>query len=714
MADIQIIADGVSGDASRSSLRGGMVWINLTVGYFFYFDNDNPDDFNYVKTSDSGQTWATPVVIKSTDPAGFMLSYDTWYDKYTNGDTGNLIHIAYAVNNPDGIQYKSLNVTTDVLSTESPIKALGTAAASSPFSISITKTRGGNLYAAWNLIPNASGDKGFARSIDGGSTWADRADIFAGELEEDQVLLFPGNELDNQDVWAAYWDISAQELSLKVYDDSADSWAETLISGGFIGSSNTPQMAGAIRHSDNHLILVAHEQFFAVQDMKSWDINGAASITPKTDVFTATADRAAACMTFDQNTDDIYVAYYEGPGPFSSIQLMYKISTDGGTTWAAQVQYSTTGRQYRGLWSTVSVATTGQDGRWQPAMFASTSPDEAYTNFGNSIALSGGIPPSPNPPAEIRAIAPGGQAGDIIYITPDNREYQLITPHTPGRHVLSFQGLGTPPIEYVTQRGPFQDGETVKDFFLRPRTVQILERQNFCDRDAWWNGRSDILNEIRPNRQTTPDGTTPGTLRFFRTDGTARDLRVFISTGPVFEPRVSNQWDEWSFQELLRFIAHDPILFSTTQTVSAFVIALDADLVFPITFPISFGAGLVDDTLNITYDGTWETFPIITIVGPIKTPRIDNNTTGEKLEFTIDIAVGQTVTIDLTEGVKTVVDQAGNNLIGGLTTNSDLGSFHIAPDPEATNGLNVIRLRGSEPTGATSVSLSFFVRFYGM
>ncbi len=716
MPDIQIIADGVPTESTRVSMRGGMIWTSLTTGYFFYVDNDNPDDFNYVKTTDSGQTWGVPVLIKSSDPAGFILSYDLWFDRYTNGDTGNLIHITYAVNNPDGIFYKSLDTSTDVLSGEIVVFAQGTAAGSSPFSASITKARGGNLYVGWNLLPVFGSAQGFARSTNGGSSWVVRADLFAGENEDDQFLLYPGNESDNQDIWCMYWDVSANEISLKTYDDSADSWSEATDAtmAGMVDTIASSQMAGAIDFSDDSIIFVAHEDLLVAEDFKAWRINGAGSIVALADVFTAGVDKLSACITIDQNTGNFRVAYADGPTPFTSMQVMYKLSTDGGASWDAAVQYSTTARTYRGISNNLSTATLGQEGRWQPSMFDQISPDEAFTNFGNSIELSGGIPPTPNPPAPIISQPIGGQAGTIIYITPDGREYQLITPHDPGRHVLSFQGLGTPPIEYVTQRGPFQDGETVRDFFLRPRTVQILERQNFCDRDAWWNGRSDILNELRPNRQTTPDGTTPGRLRFFRTDGTARDLRVFIATGPVFEPRVSNQWDEWSFQELLRFIAHDPILFSTTQTVSAFVIVLDSNLVFPITFPITFGSGEVDVTLNITYTGTWETFPTITIVGPIERPIITNTTTGEKLEFTTDINPGQTVTIDLTEGVKTVTDQAGNNLIGSLTTDSDLGSFHIAPDPEAVDGLNVITLTGKHPSGATSISLTFFTRFFGM
>ncbi len=316
----------------------------------------------------------------------------------------------------------------------------------------------------------------------------------------------------------------------------------------------------------------------------------------------------------------------------------------------------------------------------------------------------------------------GGAAGFLTYITPDGREYPLHTPHEAGRWALSFSGFGTPPIEYITQRGPLQHGVTVRDFFLRPRVIQLLLRQDFLNRSNWWQGRASLLNELRPNRQTNPTTPpTPGRLRLVETDGvTIRDLNVFVAQGPRFEPRVSGQWDEWAFTEVLRFVAHDPVAFDPAQVTATIAITLNADLVFPITFDVAdvnddiiFGDGFIDETLNVNYLGTWEEFPIFTIVGPVEDLRVDSVATGEKLEFNDQVAVGQTVTIDLREGRKTVVDQLGTNLIALLTDDSDLGTFHLAPDPEAALGVNPIRVQGRHPTAATMISFTYFDRYFG-
>ncbi len=351
--------------------------------------------------------------------------------------------------------------------------------------------------------------------------------------------------------------------------------------------------------------------------------------------------------------------------------------------------------------------------------------DEEITVTAPAVALTGGVAivgtPSfaivsdPTPPAPRRVVRAKYRNSEWeSYISPDGVEYPFHTPHNLGRWIVSQSGWGTPPIEYITQRGPFQHGVTVKDFFLQPRVIQLLIRQAFCDRDEWWDGRAALLNEIRPNRQTISTAVVPGRLQRCLPDGTLRAIEVFISDGPRFEQRVVNTWDEWAFQEVLRFIAHDPVIFDPTRNDVNFTIVLDSELVFPITFPITFGPGEADDTLNINYVGTWESLPIIVITGPIDEPRIDNLTTGEKLQFSIDIDPGQVVTIDLSYGSKTVVDQAGNNLIGGLTADSDLATFHIAPDPEAPLGVNQMRLQGMHATGVTDIEIRYFDRYFGI
>src|SRR3990167_9916197 len=101
-----------------------------------------------------------------------------------------------------------------------------------------------------------------------------------------------------------------------------------------------------------------------------------------------------------------------------------------------------------------------------------------------------------------------------------------------------------PQIEYITQRGPYQHGVTVQDYFLQPRVIQMLIRQQYCSRIKLWAGRSNILNHLRPNRQS-PGQLNTGKLRKYLPDGSIRDLDVLIQEGPRFEAR-NLKWDEWA------------------------------------------------------------------------------------------------------------------------------------------------------------------------
>ena len=218
-------------------------------------------------------------------------------------------------------------------------------------------------------------------------------------------------------------------------------------------------------------------------------------------------------------------------------------------------------------------------------------------------------------------------------------------------------------------------------------------KQQYCNRNDLWTARSLLINNIRPNRQATATAVARGQLRRLLSNGEVRDLDVLIGNGPEFSQEIG-EWDEWGFKELLRFVAFNPVIYNPTQQTQS-----NWDL----------PNGAVNDTQNLTYPGTWEEYPTLVIVGPLHLPIITNTTTGEVIALTYDIPAGRTVTITLTYGQKTVVDDLGVNLIGTVTTASDLATFHLAPDPEGALGVNAIQIEGHDSILATT---DFTVKWY--
>lgn len=287
-----------------------------------------------------------------------------------------------------------------------------------------------------------------------------------------------------------------------------------------------------------------------------------------------------------------------------------------------------------------------------------------------------------------------------LFITQDGTTYEIHIP--PDRALMYDTGTGMPEIEYVTQRGPFQDGESIKDYFLRPRVVEMRYRKNCCSRQEYWDARAELLNILRPNRGNT--GTPSGTLRKILPDGTKRDLTVTIQQGPRYEAQKSNEWDQWSIDEVLRFIAYNPVYFDPDQRSQAFTTL--GGFVFPITFPVLFAS--FGNTITIDYEGNWSEYPVIVITGPIDATSIINTTTDENIGLNYNIAAGRVVTIDLSYGVKSVTLDDGTNLIGYITNDSDLATFHLQP------GNNVIQVLGTSTGLATTVDINWYNRYVGI
>ena len=384
MADVTI--DNSIGFFHHERANGHtLVGTDKDTQYKIYVDGDN--DIKYSKSTDGGGTWAAPVTVL----AGSILAYAVWFDKWTPGDSGDDIHMVYIDHPTTDIRYRSLDTSSDTLSTETTVRnesSVRNATGFNEHTIGITKARGGNLYCAFRLSRLTDDVDFFYRSTDGGSTWTSRASPY--ESDNDHVLLYPGDETDNQDVWMIFWDISADEIDLKIYDNSGDSWSTTNISTGMAGwHADHLQMSGCVRHSDNHVLLFAHNAYdSATNDLKGWDIGGSGSITALTDVFTNTQDAAKASVLINQQNDDIYVFYCKGTNWLVSVDVHYKRSTDGGTTWGTETQYNDTTDDHRGVYAPMSI---DDDGGRVGAAFNNFDLIDFHYNKDNSIAIEAAV-----------------------------------------------------------------------------------------------------------------------------------------------------------------------------------------------------------------------------------------------------------------------------------------------------------------------------------
>ncbi|KKN05890.1 hypothetical protein LCGC14_1082840 [marine sediment metagenome] len=341
MTDVLVDGD-VFGILDQGKLLWGPYFISPTT-CAVVFIQATTTDVVFARTTNAGDnppTWATTVLHTGTD-----IRFAAWFDQETPGDTGTLVHVLIMdALLGDNMFYRSFDISDASLGTLRTVDAVVTISSTSTENqCAITKTRSGNLVAAFSTQSEIE----CYRSTDSGATWTDRADVFETTTEEDHLLLFPANTGDDDDACAVFWDKSADEISLKMYDESADTWTEfaTLIAATAVDDPFQYHIDGAVRHSDSHVLVAWHSDNDTTgDDIETADLTvdsiASPTVTAKTNVVTNQAGSGAVGMLINQQNDDVYVAYCKGGTWQSLTDVVFHKSTDGMGVWGTEQAYT--------------------------------------------------------------------------------------------------------------------------------------------------------------------------------------------------------------------------------------------------------------------------------------------------------------------------------------------------------------------------------------
>lgn len=311
------------------------------VLYLVYVDGGT--DVTVRKSLNNGITWGAEIGIFT----GTVTALSVWYDRWSNISAG-LIHMAYQESATDDTLYRTLDTeNSDALSTQTTIFAGASTAAGGH--LSITRSVGGNVYC--KTVIDAGAEGGFYRlpnaNVPSGA-WDAARTVDEAIATQDQMILLPDYDAaDTQDILAIFWDASANEISRKLYDDSANSWSETSIATSMTDSVATtafPHFAVAMDIANTQHILVAWSAVdTANADLRCWTIDSS-SITEVTNVvLNSTDDQGLAAISL--GSDGTWYVFYGGKSDGSetwntSLDVYCKISTDSGSTWGAETKAS--------------------------------------------------------------------------------------------------------------------------------------------------------------------------------------------------------------------------------------------------------------------------------------------------------------------------------------------------------------------------------------
>jgi hypothetical protein len=272
-------------------------------------------------------------------------------------------------------------------------------------------------------------------------------------------------------------------------------------------------------------------------------------------------------------------------------------------------------------------------------------------------------------------------------------------------HYLGDENFGMAPLHMITSRSPVQHGDTTLDFRLDPRVIQIPLLVECETLQEQYDQRNYLLQLFKPSNNDSA-------LIVEYPDGRQRVITTRVLGGLDFNMETSAGH---SIRAVVKLRCSDPTWYNPQENTLPIATAEGSPTAYPKVYPVTYGTGF-GIPYSITYDGTWLSYPIITVTGPVTNFSLTNTSSGQNITVTSGtvIAAGTSWRFDLRYGYKTVTDDSGNNRIGLITSSSELAQFAIFPAPDVTNGINNLIVTGTGTTSASSVYISYYDRFIGI
>lgn len=315
-----------------------VVFKDNQTGYVFYVDSDGRA--KYSKTTDGGANWAVGVIVDNqTD----VLSVSIWYDQWTPGDSGTLVHVLTA--DAADIFYTTLNTTNDSLSTTLNISGAnqGGGFAAGANSGSITKASNGAIFAG--ILDNTDSfvlrcSSSCTSSI---TNWTEAGTSPIVGAAGDWIVLMP---LTNADILAIIWDVSADDLFSKEFEDVSGVWDASFTNIDLNAGENTiyDSAFSATLNPLNNDIYVAYIDDEAVlgggdADIKTSIYNGS-TWTAQADVLTNVAyPITQLAMAYDSLNSRVHVLYSVIVDDVinNKVSIFSKYSTNAMSSWGNEI-----------------------------------------------------------------------------------------------------------------------------------------------------------------------------------------------------------------------------------------------------------------------------------------------------------------------------------------------------------------------------------------
>jgi hypothetical protein len=189
-----------------------------------------------------------------------------------------------------------------------------------------------------------------------------------------------------------------------------------------------------------------------------------------------------------------------------------------------------------------------------------------------------------------------------------------------------------------------------------------------------------------------------------------RSIDVMVAGGLTMDTDSK----DYTIRTVVQLRAADPTWYDTSGTITPISAQLfGSPTPYPKPYPVPYGSDSINKITTINYDGSWPSFPIIQITGPAANLTIVDGR-GNVIRFSTPTSAGQTWTLDLSYGAKTLTSQSGINIFSAIDIVSDLVNWGLYPDPTILNGTNTISVSATDTDTNSAVVMYFYTRYIGV
>lgn len=195
-------------------------------------------------------------------------------------------------------------------------------------------------------------------------------------------------------------------------------------------------------------------------------------------------------------------------------------------------------------------------------------------------------------------------------------------------------------------------------------------------------------------------GNTTYAIQVRPTDGMLLAGGLFTTAGGRSLPDNMARWNGYSW-----FPLDINLISAFNPYVTAMVAPADGSLLMVISGQATARAAAVTTVSNT---GSAAAYPVVTINGPGWLTQLANWTSGDVLYLDVDLLAGETLTIDLRPGTRSLTSSFRGNLLGSIVPGSTLATWRLLP------GDNRVSLFVDDETATASATIAWYTRYWSL